>query len=519
MTASFNQYSTAEPLMKGFDSWIGDPLEQRRIASYELYEMIYWNMPQTFTLTQRGTEENPIYMPSGRIIVDTMHRYLAPGLKIIPDATIPAAQNEITAVMLTLTQLFRRERFMSRFSANKREGLFRGDWLWHLFADPNKPEGSRISIQPLDPGSYFPIYADDDLDTIIGCHIVTQFTDSQGKPFINRLTYMKETELGGPSPILASEGIYKTDDWGGPGMDKEVTPEQVVRPDWRLPDPVDQLPTYHIQNFQQSGSPYGSSELRGMERLIAAIDQTISDEELALALDGLGVYATNAGTPQNDAGEDTSWDIGPGRVVELPGGKETFFSRVSGIATVDPNIAHMSFILSQMYESLGISDVARGAAVDVQVAESGVARYLKLAPLLARAEEKDLIVTDVMSNLLFDLRKWHLAYEGTAQRAGMENVITMPVYGEKIPPNNKEKFEQVIKMVEDGVVSGMWAREELAKMGYVFPDDATMMSQILTEKTATAQVQADAMGARLDQELQQQQQDLSGAGSNGSGGA
>lgn len=512
---SFNQYSTAERLLKGYPNWIGDPVEQRRIAAYQLYEMIYWNMPTTFSLIQRGSEEDPVYLPSGRTIVETMHRYLAPGFNVIPDPQFGSTQEQ-QAAMLTITQLFRRERVLSKFSANKREGLFRGDWLWHLFADPARPEGSRLSIQPLDPASFFPIYNDDDLDSVIGCHIVDQFLDAQGKPFIKRLTYRKQTEKGGPSPITVEEAIFKTDDWGGPGMDPEGNPESVIRTPQQLPTPIDALPVYHIQNFLQGGTIYGSSELRGLERLIAALDQTISDEELALALDGLGVYVTNAGTPVDEQGNDTSWDIGPGRVVEVPGGKETFFQRVQGVSNTDPFQKHMTFLMDQAYESVGQSDVSRGGSIDVATAESGVALYLRLAPLLTRAEEKELIVTDVMSNMMFDLRKWILAYEGTEQRNGMENVIFNPIYGDKLPLNKKERFDQVMAMVAGGVVSAMWAREELAKIGYVFPDDATMMSQILTEKTAAAQVQVDAMGSRLDQELQQQEQ-LNGAGANGNG--
>jgi hypothetical protein len=59
---------------------------------------------------------------------------------------------------------------------------------------------------------------------------------------------------------------------------------KVVQPLRTLPQPIDQLPIYWIQNRQQTGTPYGSSELRGLERVILALNQTISDEEMALAL-------------------------------------------------------------------------------------------------------------------------------------------------------------------------------------------------------------------------------------------
>ncbi len=74
--------------------------------------------------------------------------------------------------------------------------------LWHIYADPEKPEGSRISIFELDPGSYFPIYNPENVDEIIGCHIVEHTKSEDGKTdLIRRLTYSEANRhLEGPSP-------------------------------------------------------------------------------------------------------------------------------------------------------------------------------------------------------------------------------------------------------------------------------------------------------------------------------
>src|SRR3546814_3832626 len=39
-------------------------LDGQRVASYDAYESIYWNAPDTFKLVQRGTDADPIYVRS-----------------------------------------------------------------------------------------------------------------------------------------------------------------------------------------------------------------------------------------------------------------------------------------------------------------------------------------------------------------------------------------------------------------------------------------------------------------------
>ncbi len=46
MPLDFDQFSTAKPLLAGFPAWVSDEQEQRRIASYTLYEQIYWGVPE-----------------------------------------------------------------------------------------------------------------------------------------------------------------------------------------------------------------------------------------------------------------------------------------------------------------------------------------------------------------------------------------------------------------------------------------------------------------------------------------
>jgi hypothetical protein len=495
-----SQWTTAEPLIRGYPTWIGDEMEQRRIAAYQLYESIYWGVPNAFKLMARGEDDNPIYLPAPKTIVETLHRFMANDIRMIPDPEIGTTSDQKNS-MTVLTPFLRREGFRSKFNANKREGIFRGDWVWHLYADPLREEGARISIQTADPAGVFPIYNEDNLDEIIGYHIVDQQM-FEGKEVIKRTTYRKTTGVGGPSPITVEIAMFKLDKWGGPGMDPDD--EEVVsnvQSPFTLPAPIDQLPIYWIPNFQQTGTIFGSSELRGLERILAAMNQGITDEELALALEGLGLYKTNAGTPVDENGIEVPWDLGPGRVLNLPTDDPgVFFDRLNGITSVGPYQDHLSFLSQQIDEAACLPAIAKGK-VDVQVAESGISLMLQMGPLLAKAIEKEQIVTDVMIKMFYDLRNWFAAYEPSAISGPLQNVNFIPVYGDKIPPNKSQRFTEIMALFEANVVSGMWVRSELTKIGYEFPDDATMTAQILQEKSAMGSVTADPFGDRMNTEL------------------
>jgi hypothetical protein len=484
------QWSTIAPYVGAYPAWAGSE-NQMRLASYQVYESMYWNVPEAFKLIQRGSDTKPIYIPAARQIIETMQRYLAPSFSIIPDPEA-GTEAEQQAAMALLRPFVRRERFYSKFSMNKRYGLIRGDWLFHIFADSELPEGSRISIEAVDPGSYFPIYADDEV-TIIGCHLVDFVIDERGDTKVMRQTYRKVTGLGGPSPITRETSIYEVDAWGGPGQEEKRL--EVVDPIEELPPGITSIPVYHFPNAEEPGTPWGSSELRGIERMLAAINQSISDEEIELVLNGLGVYVTDAGSPINETtGEPMPWNLGPAKVIELPNGKK--FERVTGTSSVQPHQEHLKYLHDQVDLTTGASSAAKGK-VDVQVAESGISLALQMAPIFSRAEEKELIITDKMTQLLFDLRWWFEEYEGQS----IGDALWIPSYGDRLPLNRKERFNEVMTMFKAHLVSGEWARSELTKIGYVFGDDTSMLDAIATEATVIAQVESDVTGARMDEEL------------------
>lgn len=488
----FTPYSTLNSLFPATKpTWITDVLDQQRIMSYQLYEEIFENVPSTFKLVARGREDKPIYIPTAKTIVNTTHRYVAAkmGFMITPRLGEDVTPEELMVLTQFWQDFFKRERFYSQFNGNKRYGLVRGDWLWHITADPMKPEGKRLTIKPVDPGSYFPILHPDDVDKTIGCHIVEQvIPPGEQDVKIKRLTYRKSETPGGP--ITVEEAWFKIDDWGGP----KSKPEKIIQPLRVIPG-ITNLPVYHVKNTEEPGNPFGSSEIRGLERIMAAVNQAISDEDLALAIEGIGLYATDAPPPKNDAGEIINWVLGPGRMLEhppQPGGKGVY--RVSGVGSVGPYQEHLAYLESKLKETSGTPDIAIGR-VDVTVAESGIALLLQMGPMLAKAEEKDTSIVDVHDQMFFDLAtEWFPVFESV----NFEGTVVSTTLGDKIPTNRTARLAELNDMLDRQVISTQYYRDEATKLGYVFPDDIESGIAADAERLAAA---VDPFGARVGEEL------------------
>lgn len=491
MTSAFTPYSTAAPMFGTRPSWIPDELDQQRILSYQLYEEIYWNVPDTFTLVQRGTNDKPIYIPSAKTIVNTMDRFTAPQFSVLCEPKTPNGSRDAPAVVaanLAMGDFFKREAFNSKFDSARLYNLIRGDWVWHLIGNQAKPQGSRITIQDIDPASYFPITDENDVDKILGAHLVEQITVGTDVR-IRRITYRKVPKSDGTNTITVEEGIFPTDKWGGP-KDK---PLKVIRPPTPLPPEITQLPVYHIKNFREGQNPFGSSELRGLERVIAGINQGISDQDLALALNGLGLYITDADPPKDEKTKETlPWFLGPGRVVEIAPGRN--FNRIDGVRTITPSLDHLNWMWSRMKESASTPDIAVGT-VDVNIAQSGIALALQLSPIIAAASKKNNLILDVHAQMFYDLvNGWYPAYEQTS----FPDVMATPMIGDAVPTDRAGRLKELNDMLDRKVISAAYYRQEATKLGYVFPDD--MDTQITSETSSLAEAQ-DPFGARTSAEL------------------
>lgn len=483
--ADTTPYSTAVGLMTGKPTWLNS-YDAERLAAYKVYDDMYHNNPGAFELMLRGAGEMPVYMPTALSLINTLARYVGRGFDfaVNPKIGTPNARELATQ---TLTDFFKREAVKSKFSMLKKEYLRFGDGFWYLHADPLKPEGSRISIKTIDPGLMFPITDDLDVDRIVGWDMVETVTvGDEQKLQISRWlknsannALAKHPNAGNiEAPVYYQKLQMDVEGW-------ETEPKNVVvLEETYLEDGITHPPIYHWKNNEETGNPFGSSELRSLERVIAGINQAVTDEDMALALAGLGVYSTDSGGPVDDNGQPTSWFIGPGEVIEDPA-----FKRIPGITSIAPSQDHIKYLEASIDSAVGITDVTRGQ-VSAEVAESGIALSIRMAPTVDAADEKDLHIKGVFDQLLFDLKTWFKAYEGI----DFTEAEVTTAFGSKLPSNRAADMKELAELLAAGVISAEFYRTELTnRFGYVFPEN--MAEQIAAERAAA---NPDPYGDRLE---------------------
>lgn len=490
-------YTNVRPFVTTLPSWVGNNADAERISAYSVYEDIFWSSTDTFKLVMRGTDVGPIYIPSGRVIVEATNRFLAQGwdFAVSPRMGTPADQ-EITQTLMT--NLFRREALWTKFATQKRYGLIRGDVVWHIVADDTKPLGRRISVYEVDPGRFFPIVDPINPEKFHGVHLVSQAV-LEKKAVNFRQTYRRDPVTG---TITSESGYFELGKWDDridPSTGEQRIAKQVavVQPPTPLPPQITSLPVYHVKNNRIPDFTFGASEMRGLETLMLAVNQSITDEDLSLALQGLGLYWTTSGPPTDEDGNETNWRLGPGRVVEVD--VESTFNRVKGIEDVSPWLDHMRFILDNGMQAAGVPDIAAGN-VDVTTAESGIALSLKLSPLLAKNAEKEQEMMSKYDQMLYDfVHMWLPAYEGTDAATEVEVV---GIVDDPMPVNRDARIQELISLVTSvpPIISAEYARQELTKLGYEFP--AEMGEAIVAEQAKfTATQYPDPYTGRVAGEL------------------
>jgi hypothetical protein len=495
--ADLTPWSSAATFVNTSSAWVpNDHID--RIKAYMAYESFYWNQLGAFKVNLRGSNEQPIYVPAPRTIIETCNRYTAPGIRLTADPEFGTpAERQATA--LAFRSLLDRERFRSRFNSAKRYGLVHGDWAFHITADPNRPAGRRLSIETLEVGRVFPIPHPEDEQEIIGYHLVTPIVDSAtGDTTIERQTYSynqiwNEPGAEGDNKIYSSLGMFKVDEW----HDITKAPLQWELPVSPLPDAITSFPVYWIANQERPKFFYGSSELRGFEAVLLGLNQAISDEDLTLAMEGIGMYATTAEAPvDRESGRELPWRLGPGRVVELKGDSAKvgdMWQRINGVGSLSPYQQHIQMLRDSLYEAAPAPEVARGI-VDVQVAESGVALALQMSPILAHTDEKDDSLSSVLVQMFYDLKSWFGVYE----EALPEAPLMVPTFTDKLPQNRDAQVSQVLQIVAAQIGSPDWGRAELAKLGYTFAEDE---ANLVVEALAAQAMASDSYALRTDAEL------------------
>lgn len=498
MAQVFTPYSSARPFFPGLGVPTGlSDWDTERVQSYATYEQFYWNHPESYKIVIRGEDERALYLPSAKEIIEATNRFLAVNWNYSVEGADPDS-----AIGTAMQDLFKREAMYTKFASQRRYGLIRGDAVWHITADDSKPLGTRISIHDVDPSTYFPIYDADDPTRRIAVYLVDVVKDPRdpdNKRFVNRRQAYRRTldANGRPTGEITTElALFEIGKWNDQVLKRDQVRlvEQLVPPT-PLPPDITSIPVYHITNTSPppgSAWNFGSSQLRGIETVFAALQQGATDQALAVALGGLGVYVTDAGPPRDSEGAVTAWQFGPGQITEVPAG--SVLNRVGELSSIDPSLDHLKWLGESAQTGAGIPDIAAGR-VDVAIAESGIALALKMSPILASNAEKESAMLGIYDQMLYDLTKmWFPAYEEL--RAPEVDVVA--VVGDPMPVNRSTKIAEIQLLAAQNLITTEMAIDELGKLGYDFPANAAAK---LLEQTAAKTASSDPFSARSDQEL------------------
>lgn len=504
MTTVARYNSVIKTLQIPLPSWVTNEEDQLRVAAYSGYDNMYDNSPDTFALAMRGTNEKPIYVPSTQRIVEATNRFLGQDWTWTVSSGSSNAADE-QAAKVWLDQTYKRNRMMSKFNSYKRGMLRRGDAIFHIIAHNGKPVGQRIQIVEIHPRTYFPIEDPTNPENLMGVYIVMlmEVPDPDMptvlRPIAVRQSYTYEPQRDGSQRVFSRLGFFEQDGWDDryvghqPLKPLREIPEAWNTPEMRsaiqgqlLPASITKIPVYHVVNNRTDEERWGRAEAAGMETLIAGLNQAVSDEDITLALNGIGIYVTTAKAPINEDGEEEDWIIAPGIVAEIQSG--TDFKRVNGITNMEPFQQHINTLSDDIDQSAGLSAVAVGN-VDAAVAASGIALRLDMAPILAKNGEKEDELKAMLDELADDLIQMWSSIDGTNLAA---DVSVTNTFGDPMPVDRAALVTEITTLVTQGLMSKEFAIQILKdRLGYDFPVD--MMNQI--------NAAADAEAARVQAEL------------------
>lgn len=508
MPYNLKQYAAALDFITSGDVNIPNDADKRRVGAYDLYENLYINSTQTLKLVLRGDDAYPILMPSGKKIIDATNRFLGIGFDYLVEGVGDAGTQQVLNDWWK--DFFKREALQAKFASNKRWGLIRGDAAFYVYADGNKPATQRISIAELDPRQLFEI--EDMNGRTVGYHIVDTIQDFRepdkpDKKIARRRTFRKVfDELGTVVAVTTELKHFELGKWDDrttvlaekieavpyPEFDTEPTP---------LPEGITQLPVYKWRNNPPQNSSWGHSQLTGLETLLYAVNQSLTDEDATIVFQGLGMYVTSAAPPQDTEGNTTDWQIGPMQIIEI--GQDQRFDRITGVSDVSPYQNHMNFIDEKgLCEASGTPAVAIGR-VDVAVAESGISLQLQLMPLLAQNAEKEQELIVVLDQMFYDITTmWLPAYEPELfpDPAVMVQMSVVCLFSDPMPKNHNAEIQETIQLVTSNLILTSMAVAKLRSLGWQYPsiDPLTgqpltdeMIAQMLTDQAAANAAAAD----------------------------
>lgn len=509
-------YDTATPLAAAVPAHITDEDDVKRVRAYVTYQQIWDNVPAAFAALLRVDDDlTARYVPVVREIIEAANRYLGQDMETVwtPNPGVTVSDEEMGEWRGFLDAFWAREEVGIKLLSAKRWMLIKGDSLFHISADPSKPEGARVSLTEIEPEQYFPIWDPADAERRIGCYLVSIVLDDEQEEIVQRIEYRKigneeqAAEFATPiGSIFYRRSFFETDGWDDRDADDELKP--VGPPAWAaaaegapdpfvgypLPSDITSIPVYHTRNRRRGGKTgrFGISEIQGLETVFAGVIQNATDEDLTVAMDGLGVYATTSGKARDSTGREIPWRVGPASIAEIEEGST--FQRVQGVGSIQPYQDHMSYLTNVARGANGAPSIASGQ-VSGDVAMSGIALRIHFMPTLAANAEREAEMASKWTQMLYDLlTMWFPVYEGIAPLQMQPSIV----FGDPLPPDRTAIIAEVTTLVSSGIVTKGWAAEYLAeKLGYKFPEG--MVEQAAADAQAALDAEAQQIAANAGQ--------------------
>jgi len=517
--AKSSPYDTATLLKMPVPAHVTDDDDILRVRAYLTYEAIWDNIPGVYDELLRK-DDDPLarrLVPVIRDIIEATNRYLGQDMETVwaaqPGTSV--TDDQMNEWNTRFNSFWAREEVGIKFLSSKRWLLIKGDCVLYITADPSKPEGSRVRFGTVEPEQFFPIWDPADGERMLGCYLVSVVESDDDDEIIQRIEYRKvlseeqSSELNGApvGTIFYRLGFFEADGWDDRNGEDVA---EVDAPSWAQPAPdaelsplegypldarITTLPVYHIRNRRRGGKVgrFGTSDIQGLETVLAGIVQNVSDEDLTVAMDGLGVYWTTSGKSRDKDGKEVPWIIGPASVAELePDGA---MGRIQGVGSVQPYQDHIDYLMGTARGANGAPAVASGQ-VPSDVALSGVALRIHFMPTLAANAEREAEMASKWTHALYDLlNMWFPVYEGWQPLPLQPSVV----FGDPLPPDRNAIIQEVMALLSPvQLVSREWAADYLAeKLGYDFPKD--MLTKAAAEQQQMLDAEAQQIAANAGQ--------------------
>lgn len=487
---NLKQYDAARDFVNAsftpFQNNVDNIWDKLRLRTYDLYEDLYINSTYQLRIVLRGEDQTPILMPTGKKLVEATNRFL--GVNV--DYLVEGQGDEGTQQNLDayFKAWFKREAFKTKFESAKRWGLVRGDSIFYIYADMAKDPGERVCITELDPRQVFEI--EDIQGELTGYHIVDLVRDWRDPEVIKyitrRRTFRKAVDDYGQvikaSPVTTELGFFELNAWDDRTDEQAGELEPVTEGavqngahepiELGFPDaPITQFPLYKWTNNKFQNTSWGTSQLAGLETLMYAMNQSMTDEDATIVFQGLGMYVTTSGPPIDpNTGQVTDWNIGPMQIIEI--GQDQKFDRVTGVTDMKPFQDHIEFIDEKgLAESSGIPEVAIGR-VDVQSAESGISLKLQFMPLLAQNAEKELTLITLLDQMFHDfVTQWLPAFEPESfgDYAVMQETSVVCIFDDPMPVDRTTVINEVVLLEENNLILTTMAVAKIRSLGWQYP--------------------------------------------------